>query len=72
MIWTTIDGVPAAAILGRGEPYTLWRTSTIGGGHGHVWPYGRTRERGLVVLGLPVDALPPPRAPVGAQASLFT
>ncbi|OPZ03987.1 MAG: hypothetical protein BWZ09_02098 [Alphaproteobacteria bacterium ADurb.BinA305] len=29
---------------------------------------GRTKERDLVVLGLPVSALPPPAAPLGSQA----
>ena len=29
---------------------------------------GRTKERGLVVLGLPVDALPLPAAPLGSQS----
>lgn len=32
---------------------------------------GRTKDRGLVVLGLPVEALPASRAPLGAQGELF-
>ena len=32
---------------------------------------GRTRERGLLVLGLPVERVPEARAPVGAQGALF-
>ncbi len=32
---------------------------------------GRTKAHGLVVLGLPVDALPSPMAPVGSQGSLL-
>jgi hypothetical protein len=31
---------------------------------------GQTRERGLIVLGLPVTALPAAAPPVGAQISL--
>lgn len=32
---------------------------------------GETKVNRLVVLGLPVDALPPPAAPLGSQVGLF-
>lgn len=33
---------------------------------------GRTKERDLLVLGLPIESLPAPLAPIGSQSDLFT
>lgn len=56
--------VDARKVIGKRDPGRCFRRA------GFV-EIGRTKDEGLVVLGLPMEALPPPAMPIGGQVGLF-